>query len=322
MLDFITIGGATRDVFLEFSDLDKVRNNKNSVAENFLMVPYGEKLVADESFYSYGGGAVNSAISFARLGLRVAALCNVGFEGTGSLVVKKLKDEGVKTALVNRDKKHHTGLSILILGKDNEHTAFLERGANDYLKITKTSILKKAKWIYLSSLTGESAENLPLIFKIAKKYGIRIAFNPGSEQLSLGREKLQPFIESSEILLLNLEEAEGLVNKGRKKLRKAQIIKEASSLGATITVVTEGEAGSHAVFEGNIYSQKSMPKRVVDTTGAGDAFGSTFSFGIFRGFDIRYSLKIAAINAAAVVSKKGAHDGLLSYNEIKRSKWL
>ncbi|MDD3481076.1 MAG: carbohydrate kinase family protein [Patescibacteria group bacterium] len=323
MLDFVTIGGATRDIFFDYDGLTK-KKDKDSLSDCYLMVPYGEKLVAKKTHYAYGGGAVNAAISIARLGGRVASICNVGAEGTGSLVVRKLRDEGVNTQMLVRDPKNHTGLSIFILGRDNEHTGFLERGANNYLKIKKISNLKKARWLYVSSLTGESDKLLPEIFKYAEKKNIRIAFNPGSRQLSSGYQNLSKYLSQTEILLLNLDEAEKLVKSktGRKPKSKRALFKEIGELGATIAVVTEGANGSHAIFEGNIYSQVAYSEEVVDTTGAGDAFGSTFAFGIARGFDISYALQIAAINSASVVSKMGAQDGLLRYNEIRHSRWL
>lgn len=323
MLDFVTIGGATRDIFFDYDGLTK-KKDKTSLSDCYLMVPYGEKLVAKKTYYAYGGGAVNVAIAIARLGGKVAAICNVGAEGTGSLVVKKLRDEGVNTSMLMRDPKNHTGLSIFILGADNEHTGFLERGANSYLKIRRISNLAKARWLYVSSLTGDSAKLLPQIFEYAKKKKIRIAFNPGSRQLAGGYEKLEKYLDQAEILLLNLDEAEKLVKSKtkRKPKNKRALLKEVESLGATISVVTEGANGCHAAFAGNIYSQPAYSEKVIDTTGAGDAFGSTFAFGIAKGFDITYALKMAAINSASVVSAMGAQDGLLRYNEIRHSRWL
>ncbi len=321
MLDFITIGGATRDIFFDYDNLFKKKVG-DSIAESFLLVPYGEKLIADKAFYAYGGGAVNVATAMARLGLKVATVCNIGAEGTGSLLVGTLKKEGVNTSMISRDSKNHTGLSVFILGKDNEHTGFLERGANNHLKITKISNLKKAKWLYISSLTGDSAKLLPEIFEYAKKKNIRIAFNPGSEQLNMGYGKLSKYIEQSEIFIVNMEEAEGLLRTktNRKPKSKRLLLAEVEKFGATISVITEGNDGSHALFEGNVYSQAAVLKKAIDTTGAGDSFGATFAFGISKGFDINYALKIASINAASVVTKMGAQDGLLRYNKIK--EWL
>lgn len=321
MLDFITIGGATRDIFFKIDGTKKKKTPKVLEAD-YLMLPYGEKLVSEETFYTYGGGAANTAICLARLGLKTAPVCNVGTEGTGSLLVNVLKKQKVNTSLVKRDKYHHTGLSLFILGDDNEHTGILERGANDYLKLSNADF-KPAHWFYVSSLTGEAASYLPLIFDYAKRHNIKIAFNPGSEQLKQGYKKLARYIEQTEVLVLNLEEAEKLLaEKGRGIKNKRNLLKAVCALGAKITLVTDAENGSHAVLDNKVYSQAAVPKDVIDTTGAGDSFGATFAFGVFKGHDLGYCLKIAAINSASVVSNMGAQKGLLKYNEIKSSRWL
>lgn len=322
MLDFIAIGGATRDIFFSYDDLKK-RRDKESISGQYLMIPYGEKIVSQNTYYAYGGGAVNSSIGIARLGGRVAAICSIGKEGTGSLIHQKLKNEGVVTSMVQRDTKRHTGLSIFILGKDNEHSGFLERGANDHLRIKKISYLKRSRWLYITSLTGDSEKLLPEVFDYAKRNGLKIAFNPGSRQIKSDFSELGEYIQKTDILLLNMDEAEAVLRlKSKNNHRnKRSLLAEIESLGATISVVTDAENGSHAVFQGNVYSQPALKTEVIDTTGAGDSFGSTFSFFISKGHSIPSALRLAAINSASVVSKMGAQDGLMSYNQIKRSKW-
>jgi ribokinase len=323
MLDFITIGGATRDIFFNYENLQK-RKDARSVSGSFLMIPYGEKMISRETFYAYGGGAVNASISIARLGGRVGAMCNIGSEGTGSLVNQALKNEGVNVSYVSRDKRHHTGLSVFILGKDNEHSGFLERGANDFLRLKWVSDLKKTRWVYLSSLTGESSSIIDLVFDYCQKRNIKIAFNPGSEQLKKGIGYLAKYIKRADILILNTEEAEALIlSSGVRKIKnKRQLLVEIESIGAKMAVITDGQSGCHLIKDQKIYSQAAIPSEVIDTTGAGDAFGATFSFAIAKGYDLKYSLKMAAINSSSVVSRMGAQEGLLTLNQIKRSRWL
>lgn len=317
MLDFITIGGATRDIFFKIGEAQRKRA-KRPLETDYLSLPYGEKLIAEECYYTYGGGAANVATCLARLGLKVGAMCNIGAEGTGSLLKEALRCEKVNTDLVTRDKKHHTGLSVFMVGEDHEHTGILERGANNYLSFRQKE-MKKSRWFYVSSLTGESAKVLPQLFSYAAKNNIKIVFNPGSQQLSGDREELKRLIKQCEILSLNMEEAEALVCQNRRLKNKREVLLAVGSLGAEITLVTDGGLGSHAISKGKIYSQPALSTVVVDTTGAGDCAGATFAFSIAQGHDVRYSLKIAGINAASVVSFMGAQQGLMTYHELKES---
>lgn len=323
MFDVIAIGGATRDIFFRFDDL-LVETNSKSKTGSYLAIPYGAKMVSAETFYSYGGGAVNTAVCLARLGLKSASVCNIGKEGTGSLVLDYLKKEKVNTTLVRRDTTLHTGLSIFILGKDSEHTGFLERGANSHLLIERISRLKKTKWFYVTSLTGDSAKILPELFSFAQRHKIKIAFNPGSTQLAEGYHGLKKYIEQSEVLLLNREEAESLAFSRDKKYYKSekQLLRGIQNMGAKISVVTEDGKGSYATSEGKDWHVRALSTKVVDTTGAGDSYGATFIAFLIKGYTIRQAMTAAAVNSASVVSKLGAGDGLLSYNELKGSKWL
>lgn len=320
MLDFITIGGATRDIFFKVTEAKK-KAGRRVLETDQLVLPYGEKLIAEESYYTYGGGSANASVCLSRLGARVGAMCNIGAEGTGSLLVNVLKQEKVNTDLISRDSKHHTGLSIFIVGCDNEHTGILERGANSYLSFNRSK-MKRPRWFYVSSLTGDAAKMLPRIFEYAAKNQVKVAFNPGSQQLEGDLDELKKYIAQSEVIILNTKEAEVLVKSKKKYKNKRALLNAVGLLGARITLVTDGECGNHALYGGKVYSQAAISTKVVDTTGAGDSFGATFSYSVAQGHDIRYSLKIASINSASVVSFMGAQQGLMTHNEIKESSWL
>jgi sugar/nucleoside kinase (ribokinase family) len=258
MFDIITIGGAARDIFFEIKKI-KPTKKENKFDDEYLNVPYGEKMISDSTHYDYGGGAVNSAVAISRLGLKSAVLCNIGKEGSGNLLVDFLKNERVSTTLIRRDPVLHTGLSILIIGRDGEHTGFLERGASDNLMVHAWRPLKKTRWFYIGSLTGKSAYLLPELFKFAEKEGIKIAFNPGSQQLCGGYLELGEYIEKADILLLNLEEATDLViSKTRRKPKnEIDLLKELDKMGANISVVTEDGEGCHAISSKGIFNKGS-----------------------------------------------------------------
>jgi sugar/nucleoside kinase (ribokinase family) len=55
----------------------------------------------------------------------------------------------------------------------------------------------------------------------------------------------------------------------------------------------------------------------VETTGAGDSFGSTFVAARIKGYGTKYSMKLAAENAAGVVGQLGAQNGLMTFEELR-----
>ena len=63
-----------------------------------------------------------------------------------------------------------------------------------------------------------------------------------------------------------------------------------------------------------------MSSHIIDTTGAGDAFGSTFTACQIMGLDVNISLEKAAKNAASVVGRWGATEGLLSKRDLFKAR--
>ena len=70
-LDVLTVGAATRDVFIQSK---RFKNIKNPLAADGLDVcfPLGAKIDLDSVIFETGGGATNAAVTFSRFGLRTA----------------------------------------------------------------------------------------------------------------------------------------------------------------------------------------------------------------------------------------------------------
>jgi sugar/nucleoside kinase (ribokinase family) len=88
--------------------------------------------------------------------------------------------------------------------------------------------------------------------------------------------------------------------------------------GPSIVAVTNGQEGVYVAHNKTIYFYPSLPVSVVDTVGAGDAFGACFAAEIFLGSSIENALIAGITNACSVVEYEDATTGLLSRDEITR----
>jgi len=319
--DAICVGGATRDVFFRVADGKLVSKNK----QKYLGFPYGAKINPSEAHFSYGGGAANTAAAMAKLGLRAACFINVGKEGTGDILVSNLKSQGVNTSLVSRDSKLHTAMSFILSSPSGERVIFPYPGANVDLKFDgiRKADLAQSKRIYVTSLREGSGKLLDSIAEIAKKNGAKITFNPGEDQLKRGYKGLKKVLEQTEILIQNKEEAQELAKSAglRSNLEKIGVLgKKLATLGPEIVVITEGKRGSTAFCGGKVFYQKAKAVKTVDNTGAGDAYGATFTGALDLGYNVEEALKLAALNSASVVSKFGAQEGLLNRQQLVRQE--
>jgi ribokinase len=316
MFDVISIGGVSRDVFF-MTDEGKVINDLKH-HQKLIAFGYGAKIIPKETEFTHGGGGANTAISFAKLGLHTAAILNVGVEGTGSLVIRELEEAGVSCQHMTRDRDHHTALSMVVSVEGGDHTMFLYRGSNNYIHVDDWREIH-AKWFYVSSLTGESAELIPEIFSFARANNVNIAWNPGNEQLAGGYHDLARYLADTKILSLNKDEACSLLRSMDDKINFAdneEVLRKLGEMTPGMIIVTDGENGSHLLVENKYFHERAHSVEVIETTGAGDAYGSTFVSAIIKGYGPKHAMKMAAINSANVVRYLGAQKGLMTFSEL------
>ena len=209
VFDVVSIGGATQDVFVR-TDLSRIVTTRDLMSsQSLLAFDYPSKVNVDDVAFQSGGGATNTAVSFARLGLSSACYCAVGNDDAGAAVVRELEREGVDTSLIVHPADRKTGYSVVLNSFEGDRTVLAYRGANS--SISADSIpwdaLRQARWFYISSLTGSSGEILDDIALFSEECGVNLALNPGVTQIKMGLRGLAKILSVVEILFLNKEEA-------------------------------------------------------------------------------------------------------------------
>jgi ribokinase len=322
-INFLTIGGLTRDISLFTEEGTIIDNHRDPLRQELVAFEYGAKISTDRFFHSFGGGAANSAVCLANFGLRTSCLGAIGKDNEGAAIVENLKKQGIDISNIQVFPKEQSGLSFIIVMPTGERTIFMQRGANIALKIgqKEKTLIKKAKNIYLSSLSGNWKPSLRAIFSSLPRQGAKVFWNPSRAQIEAGADPIIPFMTKTKALFLNQDEATELVIKteGYKHLSRRylddpeKLLRIIRGFGPEIIVITMGANGAVA-FDGlKIYRRAALKeKKRVDATGIGDIFNSSFAAGleIFAG-NIDKSLDLALRNAKAKIGHRGAHAGLL-----------
>jgi sugar/nucleoside kinase (ribokinase family) len=308
MFDIITIGSAAQDVYL-FSKKFKVIRDKRAITGESECFAFGTKIELDHILFEVGGGATNTANTFKRQGLKVACLGRIGNDGAGEEVKKFLKKTGIGDLLII-DKKDRTAQSVIFLAANGERTILVYRGAAHHFKTSDVNLqkIKNTKWLYISSLAGNT-QLLEKIVSFAKKNHIKVAVNPGKLEIAR-RNALQRIIKKVDLLLVNREEAITLLRSSKTDDRS--LLQNIRKLCPGIVVITKGAGGSAAILNRQQFRVIIKPVKAVDTTGAGDAFGSGLLAGLikYRG-NIKKALLLASQNSAADVLQIGAKHGAL-----------
>lgn len=153
------------------------------------------------------------------------------------------------------------------------------------------------------------------LFREAHKLGIKIAWNPGSAELS-HPEKVRALLPDVEVLSLNKEESQRLVEG-----ETIDILARKLKSFVPVVLVTDGTNGSIAIDKTSVVNAGlyAPDAKRIDATGAGDAFASGFVAKFATGHNLRDSIHFASANSASVVLKIGAKPGILSGNEQLRS---
>ncbi|MBI3304940.1 carbohydrate kinase family protein [Candidatus Parcubacteria bacterium] len=318
-MDVVTIGTATRDVFLK-SEAFKVISDPHSVTGQSECFALGSKIDIEEIVFDTGGGATNAAVTFARQGLSTACLTRVGADDNGATALGNLALEGVEIQHTQRDERALTGYSMLLVTPAGERTVLVYRGASEGFDPEEVPWDKiDTKWFYVSSLSGNRAV-LEVLVDRAQRTQAKIAFNPGKKDLQLGYEVLAPYLKSINVLLLNREE--GAYFTGISFENEAAIFQKLDAWIDGYAVMTDGRRGSvvsdgKTLWRAGIYPEHAL----VDRTGAGDAFGSGFVAALAKGGDIPTALRLASANATSVVEYMGAKRGILTAREFSDPRW-
>lgn len=336
MYDVITIGSATRDVFVRSTALE-THAAAHSPTGVDACLPLGSKVTIDELHLATGGGATNAAVTFARLGkLRTACVCRMGRDEAAGVTLGDFIERGIAwRGFLQHDAARGTGYSIILLSGSGERTILTYRGANARISGRTIPWRKmRSRWFYVTSLAGDLAL-FRRILAHAKATGAVVAWNPGGAEITKGWTTLAPLVRRCGVFNINREEAAQLTGKSPEDLDGIlTALRPIPAPQSRIVLLTDGPHGAYALAADATWTIASRNIRAVNTTGAGDAFGSAFVLGLMHatrnvgaGFipartggrkalpyvnAIDFALRLAMANAEGVITHMGAKAGILS----------
>jgi ribokinase len=305
--DLISIGDTTLDVFLGLEDA-KIQCDANQ-EDCLLCVAYPDK-VAVKSMTNVPavGNAANVAVGEARLGLKSAFYTILGEDSTGKESFQVLKKEGVYKDYIQFDKTKGTNYSV-VLNFQKDRTILVYHELRNY----NLPALAKSGWVYLTSIGPNHQKLHQQVIDYVEKTGAKLGFNPGTHQLKEGLEALKPLIKKTAVLFVNKEEAQRLLG-NHEDIKK--LLQALHHEGANIVVITDGQNGSYSFDGTDSYFLDILKWPDIERTGCGDAYSTGFMAALHLGHDITEAMRWGTANAASVLQKIGAREGLLHRQEL------
>lgn len=229
-----------------------------------------------------GGAPANVAVAAARLGSEAAFVGSVGKDLFGDFVLRALEAEGVDASGVGRcDPPTRTSLAFVEISDsgDREFTFYRSDPAADELlspEDISRGLISGASFVNFGSIPlikDPVRSAIQHAAELARESNVSVAFDVNFrehlwESTEVARETVDPLLDLSDVVKLGHEELEPLLGTEDNEEAAELLLKR----GVELVLISLGEGGAFYAtrdFQGSV---PSFEIKVVDTTGAGDAF--------------------------------------------------
>jgi 2-dehydro-3-deoxygluconokinase len=302
MYDLVTIGNVRADLYISASSLTTLKNR--------FYLAVGGKYFTNNIKIFIGGGAANVAIGVKKNRSKTAICSIIGNDEFRKTILHKLKLKGVSTRLTLFS-QNYKNISVILLKEDGTRTTISYESPKENFFIHERLLKKisKAKAVYLGNLPDVSINHRAEVLKELKKQNVVTFLNIGSVDCEKGIKVLKKLFENTDVLIMNRYEFSEIIKTKASGLRlNSYMIDRIPSLKNKLLVITDAEKGSYAYFNNQVYYQKAIrPKKILDTTGAGDGYTAGFISEYLKHEDIKLSMRRGARYAAKILGKIGAN---------------
>jgi len=314
--DVITIGDSTIDTFIKVHDASVQCDIHHEECK--ICVTYGDKIPVDAIGHGVAGNAANVAVGCKKLGLSTGIYTNLGGDSAGKAIMEVFVNAGVSTEYVVMNEKMDSNLSV-ILTFQGERTAFVYHQDWSY----RLPNLADTYWLYFTSV-AESFTSSNIVEEICQyvdRRGAKLVYSPGTLQIKADVKRYPRILEKCEVLIINLEEAKKILDIDQKdQVDIKKLLSQLHLLGPKKIVVTDGADGSYA-SDGLVDLKLGvLPIKVVEKTGAGDAFSAGLISALRLGKTFEEALVWGTINSASVIKHLGPQSGLLTLSEVEKGR--
>jgi len=301
MFDFISFG----EVLIDMISTDYVNGLKNSN-------------VFEKHF---GGSPANIAMNIASQGFNSAIISKIGNDPFGEYILNRMKKTKVSTDFIKVDDDFNTDI-VFVLKSQYSPEFYPYRSSSLNLEVNEKAIdsVKNAKIFHFSTWSLSSDNNLEILLqllKIAKENNTLVGFDPNYRKIlwhsSIDiKNALKIILPYCDLVKPSDDDAKYIFDENKRE----KYIEIFHDLGAKNVILTLGKEGSLVSNGNEIKAQSSYAEKVIDTTGAGDAYWSGTYIGFLEDFNIFESAKLGNAFSAENLKKVGAVLRLKDYHDL------
>jgi ribokinase len=260
-----------------------------------------------DSFEACGGSAANTAVGLARLGLKVGYIGKVARDREGRLLLKDFEKARVSTEGIVVAKSGRSGVVMGFVDGKGERALYVDTGVNDTIAISEINLeyANNAGFMHITSFVGKEAFQVQKRLVTSLSKSVKLSLDPGELYAKKGLRVLKPIIERCFAIFPNEHEVNLLTGKGYKKGAQKLL-----DTGIRIVAVKLGPKGCYVTDGKEEHSISRFPAKVVDTTGAGDAFCAGFLYGLVKNKNLAECGRLGNFVASKCIQRIGARVGL------------
>jgi ribokinase len=263
-----------------------------------------------------GGKGSNQSVAAARLGAKVYFISKVGDDNFGDLAAKTLDAEDVDTRFLTRTTAHATGAAAIIVDESSSENAIIVTpGAANTLSHNEIELARDQ--IRESSIFMTQLElPVPLVkygLKTARELGVPTILNPAPACVLD-----DSIFQLCDYLTPNETEAAALTGCSVETLEDAE---RAADLliarGVRNVIITLGARGA-LVKTPNVTQHVAAfaAGKIVETTGAGDAFNAGLAVALSEGLDVVEAARFGCAVAGISVTRHGTAPSMPKRHEV------
>lgn len=225
-----------------------------------------------------GGAPANVAVGVARLGGHCGFFGRVGLDPLGKFMKQTLLDESVDVENLKLDEAQRTSTVLVDLDEHGERTFtfMVKPSADQFMKKDDIPQFEAGQWLHACSiaLANEPSRTSTLeAIQRMKQVGGFVSFDPNlREEVWQNPNELISVVMKAVALadVVKFSEEELMLLTGAPSIEAG--IEQLAPLELKLIVITQGEHGALVIFNGKAFRVSATTVKVIDTTGAGDAF--------------------------------------------------
>ena len=274
-----------------------------------------EESFIEDYIEACGGSAANAIVGLARLGCETGFIGKVANDREGKMQLVCFSMEGVDTNGIIHAQQGKSGSVLGLVDRKGARSLYINSGVNDTIspEEIKLDYASRTRFLHLTSFVGEKSLQTQIKMLNALPSDVKVSLDPGAIYARKGYSAIEPIIKRAYVLMPNSFELEQLTGESD-YCRGADFM---IGRGVKVVAVKLGSQGCYVTDGRERLRIDAFKVKVVDTTGAGDAFCAGFLYGLIQGKSLFESGRLGNFVASRCVMQMGARGGLPYSKDLK-----